>query len=385
MKNKIIYRELGETLQRFAKLYPIVGITGPRQSGKTTLAKSLFSHLPYVSLENLDTRFMAQKDPRGFLATYKNGAIFDEVQQLPELLSYLQQVVDDSDQVGRYVLTGSQNFALGESITQSLSGRIGMTTLLPFSRHELPEKNNIMTTIFQGCYPRLYKMGMHPLDFYPGYIATYLERDVRQLKNIESLSTFQTFLKLCAGRIGHVLNVSSLARDCGISHTTARQWLTVLQASYIIFLVQPFYKNFSKRLIKMPKLYFYDTGLACNLLGLEKQEQLDSHYLRGELFENMVLLELIKGRLNKALPENLYFWRDKGGHEIDVITEWGGTIKAIEVKAGMTFHTDFVKNLSYFAQLAADAKCYLVYQGDQQGMHQGVTLLSLDMLDELLM
>ena len=249
-------RSLQSVLERFSKLYPVLGIIGPRQSGKTTLAKMLFPHLPYVSLENLDIRVQAQQDLRSFLDYYKNGAIFDEVQHAPELLSYLQGVVDESSQKGRYVLTGSQNFALSHHISQSLSGRIGIVTLLPLSLSELEEFDNPFTKIFKGGYPMVHSLDMHPLDFYPSYIQTYIERDIRQLKNIEDCNRFQTLLKLCAGRIGQIVNFSSLAQDCGISHTTARKWLNILEASYIVFFLQPFYKNFNKRLIKMPKLYF---------------------------------------------------------------------------------------------------------------------------------
>jgi predicted AAA+ superfamily ATPase len=374
-------RQITPILERFATLYPIVGITGPRQSGKSTLAKKLFGHLPYVSLENLDTRNRALQDPRGFLATYKEGAIFDEIQNTPELLSYLQEIVDSDDRKGRYIITGSQNFALSASIAQSLAGRIGMATLLPLSMAELNDHERTMRTIFYGGYPRLYQTGMQPIDFYPSYIQTYIERDVRQLQNIENLSTFQTFLRLCAGRVGQVINFSSLAQDCGISHTTARQWLTIAQASYIIFFLQPFHNNFSKRLIKMPKLYFYDTGLACSLLGLEQEKQLETHYLKGALYENVVITELLKGRLNRGLPSNLYFWRDHTGHEVDLIAEWGGVIRAIEIKAGHTLQENFIKNILYFCRLSEQARGYLVYEGTQQGTFLTVTLLPLQHLN----
>jgi predicted AAA+ superfamily ATPase len=380
-------RTLIPVLKRFATLFPIVGITGPRQSGKTTLAKSLFSHLPYISLENLDTRLQAENDPRAFLENYQNGAIFDEVQHVPQLLSYLQGIVDENPEKGRYVITGSQNFALSSHVAQSLSGRIGMATLLPLSLKELDLPHDTYTSIFRGGYPGLHQLNMHPLEFYPSYIQTYIERDVRQLKNIESLGRFQTFLKLCAGRIGQLINLSSLAQDAGISHTTARQWLTILEASYIIFTLQPYHQNFNKRLMKMPKLYFYDTGLACTLLGIEKEIQLESHYLKGALFENLMILEILKARTNKGLPANLYFWRDRTGHEVDLIGEWGGGIHAIEIKLGATFQGDYIKNLRYFMKLCRNApkevvNGYLIYTGSQEGQYLDVTLTPLSKIDE---
>jgi hypothetical protein len=378
-------REIAVTIQKLAGLYPIVGITGPRQSGKTTLAKLLFPGLPYVSLENLDIRQQAQQDPRSFLNLYKSGAIFDEVQTVPTLLSYLQSVVDEDPKKGRYVITGSQNFALSSSIAQSLSGRIGMVTLLPLSLYELQNKQTAISNIFKGGYPGLHQLNMHPLDFYPSYIQTYIERDIRQLKAVENLGRFQTFLKLCAGRVGQLMNFSSLATDAGISHTTAKQWLNILEASYIVFTLQPYHRNFNKRLTKMPKLYFYDTGLACTLLGLEKEEQLETHYLKGALFENLILLELLKGRLNKGLPSNLYFWRDRTGNEVDLIGEWGGTIHAMEIKYGATFQEAYLKNLKYFNELCKnqpDAKLlsYLIYTGSQEGNFLDVIMTPVDQI-----
>ncbi|XCA33123.1 MAG: ATP-binding protein [Wolbachia endosymbiont of Polyergus mexicanus] len=376
-------RSITPVLERFSKLYPALGITGPRQSGKTTIAKTLFKHLPYVSLENIDTRFQAQNDPRAFLANYQQGAIFDEVQHVPELLSYLQEIADESPVKGRYVLTGSQNFALSHHVSQSLSGRIGMTTLLPLSLSELGMPININSAIFKGGYPGLHSLNMHPLDFYPSYIQTYIERDVRQLKNIENIGRFQTFLKLCAGRVGQILNLSSFAQDCGISHTTVRQWLNILEASYLIFFLQPFHQSFNKSLIKMPKLYFYDTGLACTLLGLEKESQLETHYLKGALFENLIVLEIFKKRLNQGLPANIYFWRDRTGHEVDLLAEWGGNIHAIEIKAGSTLQSDFFKNVQYFCELSQTAKGYLIYTGQQNGSHAKVKLVPINEIDQL--
>jgi predicted AAA+ superfamily ATPase len=377
-------RSIATIVERFSQIYPVIGITGPRQSGKTTLAQALFSHFPYVNLENLDIRLQAQNDPRAFLARYKDGAIFDEVQHVPELLSYLQQIVDESPQKGRYVVTGSQNFALSEQISQSLSGRIGMLTLLPLSMNELNfDSDDFTSAIFRGGYPGLYQRNMIPTEFFPSYIQTYLERDVRQIKNIEDLGLFQTFIKLCAGRIGQVLNYSSLGQDCGISHTTVIKWLTVLEASYIIFLLQPYHKKFSKRLVKNPKIYFYDTGLAASLLGLEQAHQLETHYLKGNLYENLVILEVLKARLNKGLMPNLYFWRDLSGREVDLIAEWGGSTKAIEIKIGATLQLNFVKNVNYFCSLSEAAKGYVLYSG-QEGFYSNTTLLPVKLIQHLL-
>lgn len=377
-------RSIAAIVERFSQIYPVIGIIGPRQSGKTTLAQTLFPHLPYVNLENLDVRLQAQNDPRAFLARYKNGAIFDEVQHVPELLSYLQQIVDESPQKGRYVVTGSQNFALNEQISQSLSGRIGILTLLPLSMDELnTASDDFISAIFRGGYPGLYQRSMEPTEFFPSYIQTYLERDVRQIKNIEDLGLFQKFIKLCAGRIGQVLNYSSLGQDCGISNTTVYKWLAVLEASYIIFLLQPFHKNFTRRLVKNPKLYFYDTGLACSLLGLEQEQQLDTHYLKGNLYENLVILEVLKARLNKGLIPNLYFWRDLSGREVDLIAEWGGSTKAIEIKAGATLQPNFVKTVNYFCSLDPQAKGYVLYSG-QEGFYENTTLLPIQLAKRLL-
>lgn len=377
-------RSIASIVERFSQIYPVIGITGPRQSGKTTLAQTLFPHFTYVNLENLDIRLQAKNDPRAFLARYKDGAIFDEVQNVPELLSYMQQVVDESTQKGRYVVTGSQNFALSEQVSQSLSGRIGMLTLLPLSMHELSvESYDLTSMIFRGGYPGLHQRNMTSTEFFPSYVQTYLERDVRQIKNIEDLGLFQTFVKLCAGRIGQVVNYSSLGQDCGVSHTTVQKWLTVLEASYIIFQLQPYHKNFNKRLVKNPKLYFYDTGLACFLLGLEQAQQLETHYLKGNLYENLVILEVLKARLNKGLIPNLYFWRDLSGHEVDLIAEWGGSTKAIEIKAGATLQPNFVKNVNYFCSLDDRAKAYVVYSG-QDGSYSDATLLPIQSVQRLL-
>ena len=392
LRCEVFNRTIEPVLKRFAKVYPVIGITGPRQSGKTTTAKKIFPHLPYVSLEDLDVRASAKNDPRAFLKKYKDGAIFDEVQNVPELLSYLQGIVDSSEETGKYVITGSQNFALSQSVSQSLAGRVGMATLLPLSLCELGMNDDVELNIFNGGYPRLHKLKIGPLNFYPSYLQTYIERDVRTLKNVENLELFQMFLKLCAGRVGQIINFSSLASDCGVSTATARQWLSILKASYLIFTLQPFHKNFSKRLIKMPKLYFYDTGLVCNLLGIDDKKNLESHYLTGSLYENLVILEILKGQVNRGFAPNLYFWRDRTGNEIDLVGEWGGVIKAIEIKSGTTFKPEMLKNLQYFKKLSDQAKTKeagpeveqtLIYSGDLEGEYKDISLLPFKNIEEI--
>jgi predicted AAA+ superfamily ATPase len=377
----MIQRDLEPKLRQLAQQFPVVAILGPRQSGKTTLAQATFSQYKYVSLEDFDTYNLANSDPRTFLGLYaqEEGVILDEIQNTPELLSYIQTEVDRSKKHGFFVITGSQNFLLNEAISQSLAGRVAILTLLPLALSELkranivPENNNDM--IFQGCYPRLYAHGIAPVDWYPNYIRTYLERDVRQIKNVSNLSTFQLFMQLCAGRIGQLLNVSSLANDCGISVSTAESWISILEQSYIIFRLQPHFKNFSKRLVKTPKLYFYDTGIACFLLELESAKQVATHYLRGGLFESYVIAELMKLRFNRGRIPHLYFWRDKVGHEVDCIIGHGGNLFPVEIKAGQTITQDYFEELHYWSELAGDeaGRSYCIYTGSES---QNRTLVS---------
>lgn len=371
-------RHAREMLSRLAKSYPIIGITGPRQSGKTTLAQQFFTDLPYVTLEDPDIRYQARQDPRGFLGNYPNGVILDEVQHVPDLLSYLQGIVDANEEPGRFVITGSQNFSLSNSISQSLAGRIGLVTLLPLSLAELGESVEWQDAVFKGGYPRLHKKSIFPNDFYPFYLRTYIDRDVRQLKNIEDLATFQRFIKLCAGRTGQIVNMSELALRAEVSVPTVKRWLSVLEASYIIFLVQPYYQNFNKRLVKAPKLYFYDTGLVCSLLGITHQDQLANHYHTGALFENLVITELLKHQLNKGMPSTFYFWRDYTGNEVDLVTDWGGILRAIEIKSGKTFRPDMLKGLDNFDGVAQQKslKKFLIYNG-QSHTFKDVKMLSL--------
>ena len=368
----MIGRDAKDALLRLSKGFPVVAVTGPRQSGKTTLVRSVFCDKPYVSLEDLDTRNFAENDPRAFLAAYSDGAIFDEVQRCPDLFSYLQTVVDNNPQMGCYVLTGSQQFGLLSNITQSLAGRVGVVQLLPFCHGELSAVqrgcSSIEEAIYRGAYPPLYDRDLVPADWYSGYVATYLERDLWQLIQVRDLRTFRLFLRMCAARTGQLLNLSSLANDCGVTHNTAKAWISVLEASYILFLLQPHHNNFNKRLIKSPKLYFYDTGLACWLLGIQDEGQIETHSLRGALFETWVLSELVKGRFNRGLYSNLYFWRDRSGTEVDVLVEQGDRLVPLEIKSGKTLTADYFTGLNKWLSIAGDVagSPRLVYAGDQE-------------------
>lgn len=367
----MIERELKTKLVALATKYPIVTLTGPRQSGKSTLLRNTFPEYKYVSLENTENRLLAQSDPNGFLATYADRTIIDEAQLVPVLFSYLQTHTDIQGKEGMYLLAGSQNFLLMESITQSLAGRTAVLKLLPFSRYELQNANvrkiNIDDEIFTGCYPRIYDKDIDPTDFYPYYIQTYIERDVRQLKHIGDLNKFILFLKMCAGRIGQLLNLSSLANECGIAVSTAQSWISVLESSYIVYLLRPDHNNYSKRLVKTPKLYFYDTGLACSLLNIIHAEQISTHFLRGALFENMVINEFVKKSLNAGHEPQLSFWRDKTGNEVDLIEQAGVLQIAYEIKSGATYSTDYFKGLRYWANYsnAKPEQCNVIYNGEK--------------------
>lgn len=369
----MIKRDLSEVLIKYAQKFPVISLLGPRQSGKTTLIKKIFNNHRYVLLENPDEKEFAITDPRGFLKARRNeyGLILDEIQEAPQLLSYIQGIVDDENKPGSFIVTGSQNFAVNQAITQTLAGRTSMLTLLPFSIKELKNSGMLPYSpeemILRGGYPRLYAQDFLPSEWYPSYITNYVERDVRQIVAIENLSTFQHFVRLCAGRIGQLLNLTSLGNDCGISHNTARSWLTLLEASYIVFLLQPHHKNFSKRLIKSPKLYFYDTGLACSLLKITSAEQLADHYLRGGLFESLIISEIIKNRYNRGRELNAYFWRDSQGHEIDCVLEEAHKLIPLEIKAGYTISSDYFKELQYWNALSGSSpkNNYVVYAGDE--------------------
>lgn len=367
----MIERVLKTKLLDMTTKYPIVTLTGPRQSGKSTLLKTSFPTYHYVSLEDPDMRLFATEDPRGFLATYPDKTIIDEVQRVPELFSYIQTHVDKENKEGMYLLAGSHNFLLMESINQSLAGRTAILNLLPFSHHEMQTGNILPPTIdeeiYKGAYPRLYDKNINPTDYYPYYIQTYVERDVRLMKNIGDLSKFIRFIKLCAGRIGQLLNLSGLANECGISVSTATAWMSLLEASYIAYLLKPDHNNYAKRLVKSPKLYFHDTGLACSLLDIKSAEQVSTHFLRGGLFENLVINEFIKESLNKGEESNLTFWRDSTGNEIDLLQTIAGKQNAYEIKSGATYTSDYFKGISKWAKLsgAAPEQCFAIYAGDK--------------------
>ena len=330
----------------------------------------MFPDYHYESLENPDTRIFAVSDPRRFLD--KEKMIIDEIQRVPELFSYIQSITDEKNKSGQFIISGSQSFLLNQHISQSLAGRVAVFNLLPLSLVELQQQQllpgNWEELIFKGFYPRLYDRNLEPADFYPNYIQTYLERDVRLLQNIHDQTLFIRFLKLCAGRTGQLLNLNSLANDCGISPNTAKSWISVMEASFIIFRLEPHYRNFNKRIIKSPKLYFIDTGLAVSLLGLQSESQLSSHYLRGALFENLILSEFLKSRFNRGLRNNCFFWRDNKGIEIDCIVENGDRLTPVEIKSGTSFDKDFFKNLTYWNRLSGnpDENAYVVYGGDMR-------------------
>jgi predicted AAA+ superfamily ATPase len=363
----MIARTLTSKIIALAQKFQVITLTGPRQSGKTTLVKAAFPALPYVSLEEPDIRQIALADPRGFLSNYPAGAILDEIQNTPDLFSYIQKLVDENRQL-QFILTGSSNFLLMEKISQTLAGRTAVLHLLPFSFAELePGLVTYESLIFKGQYPRIYDRDIAPTDFYPAYIQTYVERDVRLMKNIGDINAFIQFTRLCAGRIGQLLNHASLANDAGISPNTAKAWLSVLESSYILYRLQPYHNNFNKRLVKSPKLYFYDTGVACSLLGLRDENQVNLHYLKGALFENLILNEFIKRNFHRGENRQPYFWQDSHGKEIDCLLMAGEKVTLVEIKSSKTMSTSYFDNLKYWRPVAdsPEAQGYVVYGGEE--------------------
>ncbi|MBN2811289.1 MAG: ATP-binding protein [Spirochaetales bacterium] len=374
----MIQRTAEPTLHRLAKGFPVICITGPRQSGKTTLAVKAFPDKPYISLEDPDIARLAREDPRGLLDSYKDGLILDEAQAVPEIFQYLKTAIDKDPVPGRYIVTGSHQFSLLEGVTESLAGRAAFVTLYPFSVHELKGAGITLSepfgTLLKGFYPPVYDREVTVYDWYTNYIASYIERDVRSVINVKDLSQFQTFVKMCASRVGQMVNLSALAQDCGITHNTAKSWISVLESSGIIFLLKPYHNNYGKRLVKSPKLYFVDTGVACRLLGIKDAEQLFMHPNQGNIFESFVVAEMLKNRFNKGLNPELYFWRDNTGNEVDVVYEDGMVIRSVEIKSGKTFSAEYTSGLETWMRFSdeAPASCSIVYAGDMEMKMKGI-------------
>lgn len=377
----MITRDIAEELRQAAGEYPVVTVLGPRQSGKTTLARMTFPDKAYFSLEAPDVRMAAEADPRGFLGQMEGGGILDEVQRLPELLSYLQGMVDGSKKRDRFILTGSHQPRLHEAISQSLAGRTAMLTLWPFSFPELRRYKSALAPfdlIVRGCFPRLHEERLDARRFFNGYLQTYIERDVRALVQLRDLSTFQKFLTLLAGRVGRIVNFTSLSNDVGVSGTTIKNWLSVLKASYVVFELPPYFQNVRKRVIKSPKIYFTDVGLAAFLLGIHTPEQASRDPLRGGLYENLIVAEVAKGALNRGIRPSLYFYRDSHGNEVDLIIRENGSLIPVEIKSAATFSKDFVKGLEYFRALGSvrAAPGAVLYNGGQRFNLHGVSVIN---------
>jgi uncharacterized protein len=375
----MVNRQIEKEISTLTNEFPIIAILGPRQSGKTTLSRKMFPQYNYVSLEDIDHRDFAQNDPRGFLEKYKSEVIFDEIQRVPSLMSYLQTHVDQFKENGKIVITGSHNFLLMEQISQSLAGRVGISTLLPFTSTELKDlESNLDEILFKGSFPRIYDQNIRPETFYKNYIATYVEKDIRALKNITKLDTFMAFMKILAGRTAQELNMSTLGDECGISHNTVKEWTSVLEASFLIYKLKPFHRNYNKRIVKNPKIYFTDTGLVCSLIGIRKKNELDYHFLKGSIFETYIVNEFLKENFNRGEKFELYFWRDNHQKEIDLIVDFGISQFGIEVKASQTIHEKFFEGLKYWQNLT---KCgpeslYLVYGGEESYVRNEMNVVS---------
>jgi uncharacterized protein len=407
----MIPRIAAEHLKRLAGYYPVVVVTGPRQSGKTTLVRSEFAELPYFNLEAPDVRARVEADPRGFLLSVSDGVIIDEFQRIPDLVSYIQVMADADKKRGRFILTGSQQFEVMSKVSQSLAGRVGLLKLMPLSLEEMRDakrsafanhaaestfdseqsSNRANEWIHSGFYPRIFDQELPPSQVLSDYFATYVQRDVRSLSNVADLSQFEKFVRLCAGRVGQLINLQNLSQDLGITHATAQRWLTILQASYIVHLVQPYTWRSSKRLVKSAKIYFYDVGLASWLNGIQTSAQLVTHPLRGPLFENMVIMEALKFRLNRGLRDNLYFYRDSDGAEVDLILEFAQGLYPIEIKSGLTVSSDYFKGLKHLAKLVTTESSQppngggLIYAGAQAWQQSGTQIVGFERTADLLL
>jgi len=375
----MIRRQITDILKDRLNKFPVLTLTGPRQSGKTTLLRNEFADYKYYNLERIDHRELILSDPIGFLNSQGTRVIFDEAQNIPELFSYIQVISDERGTPGQYILSGSQSFLLNGRISQSLAGRTHISHLLPFGITELPvESQSLSDIIFKGFYPRLHDAEIEPTEFYPSYIQTYIERDIRSLKSIENLNTFSRFIGLCVGRIGQVLNLSSLANDTGITVNTVKSWLSLLESSFILYQVHPYFKNYNKRLIKSPKIYFYDTGLVCSLLNIQNAEMIRNHYLYGALFENFIISEIIKTQHHAGKRPSVYYWRESNGTEIDCMIELKNQkLLAIEIKGGETFNKDFLKNFKNFPESDVTQK-YLMYAGNTLPSLSGIEIIGQD-------
>ena len=378
----MIPRKLAPTVLKFAGKYPVVSVTGPRQSGKTTLVRSLFPNYKYLSLENPETRAIALSDPKSIFNSKDQLLILDEIQHVPQLLSYIQGIADEQNLSGQFILTGSQSLLLSEKISQTLAGRTAILKLLPFSLSEIDQLDPVKDFsyedfIFKGFFPRTYDRGLSPDEFYPFYLETYIQRDVREIQNVRDLNSFTNFVRLCAGRTGQLLDYSSLAKDTGASVNTIKGWISILEAGFIIFLLYPYYKNYGKRVIKAPKLYFTDPGLASFLLGIKSAEQVKTHYLKGSLFENMIVLEFLKQRFNKGNQQDLWFFHDSNHNEVDMVSE-NEKLQWIEIKSSRTFSTDFLATLKFLDKNQETEKDWktVIYGGDDSFSYQGFNIVS---------
>lgn len=374
-------REIVPELQKLSESYPVVTIIGPRQSGKTTLVQYKFPNKPYVNLEDPDVRNLAESDPRSFLEQYPTGAILDEIQRVPTLLSYIQTIVDAANLKGMFILTGSHQMELHQAITQSLAGRTALLTLLPMSLSELSQAGFNLTldeALIKGGYPRIYQDKLDPTKSYRNYFQTYVERDLRQLIHVKDLSQFERFVRICAGRVGQIINLDEIGNEVGLSSHTVKEWISILEASFIVFRLQPYFENFGKRIIKSPKLFFNDVGLATYLLGIENELQVSRDPLRGHLFENLVILELLKWRNNQGFDPQLYYFRDVQKNEIDVIFKQGHQLIPIEIKSSKTYNPEFLKKIQLFQNLTGDRSPigYLIYSGDQEQQIHSIKLLN---------
>lgn len=388
----MLKRELENILPEICRTFPAIAIAGPRQSGKTTLCRNFFRDKPYVSFESPDIKDRFDADPRGFLSNYTEGAVFDEAQKCPDLFSYLQEMIDSRPVMGRFILTGSQQFQLNSKISQSLAGRVASFKLLPFSMSELQNSTEYGTALDQlsldkfllrGSYPPIYDRKPNTSLWYGNYIQTYVERDVRTLLNVSDLSTFQRFIRLCAARTGQLLNFSEIGEQAGVSHNTIKSWISILETSCILFLLKPFHKNFSKRLVKTPKLYFYDTGLLCWLLSIKDPTQLNLHPMRGSIFESFIITEILKSKFNRGEENNLYFWRDQNGNEIDLLIEEGIDPVPVEIKSSMTFKSEYCKQIQKWESISgSSSQPILIYGGDESFQYQNCDIRSWRKLDK---